>query len=478
MGTSNETEHGALVPPDGEYGGWDWMQILAAVSGGAGNNGTAPNTSALPETMWTSAQYLVNIQDTYGHMMNDVRFATEQLMNEWRGPAAAGFHGAVESIYDKLRAQHEQISGGVSGAARPVWAQVHEIGNRLATAQARVAYIVNHYSNEAIRHGAGTVPSVDHEGNPRPGVVTAVISDVPEAEEMMTNDLRAEMESVGTDYSVSAQRITYSDVAPTSYDPDAGAGDQPPPPPPPPPASSTPPPPGAEGGIPPVSGPGGLGGSDVSSAPPGGAGGDTPGIDPVGSGPGTDGGPAPTSLNKASVPSLDGGAVGGPGGGPPTAGAVAGLPGFGGSADGAGAGGGPKPPGIAGLATPGGIGGPGAGAGGIAAPTELNRLAPGAGGPVLGPDGRPVPGLFTGPNGSVVDADGRPVAGLSTDAAGNLLKNGQPISPADLADVRAGLPLAGGKPVLGPDGKRVPGLMVTPDGKVRGLDGKPIPGLS
>ncbi|MET8948854.1 hypothetical protein ABZX30_36410 [Streptomyces sp. NPDC004542] len=356
-----------------DYDSWDWKQIMAAITGGSalvpGEGGEARASSvSSPQTLVKAANDFQYVQEVMAMVAKSLADQSKALAGgegaPWRGGAADAFMESMTTFSKQVASNAEALGGGATGSSvgqNLVWS-----ANALAVAQANIHAIDYWYANQAARLGVKPMAN---------GLMP--ISQKPELVQMMTDDMRAELKKLASNYAQVSQtlgRVQPKPVVSPVKDPGSTGGS------------------GGGSGGPDLTGgggsgggTGGTGGPDLSSLGGGGGGGTggtgAPDLSSLGGGGGggTGGSPAPFT-GGAGLPDLattGGGGTGDLGG----TGAISPFPGGAGTGD-LGTGGGGA--GLPNLAVPGaGAGGTGGAAdpftGGTATPDLPAGIGSGTG---------------------------------------------------------------------------------------------------
>ncbi|GGS99452.1 WXG100 family type VII secretion target [Streptomyces cinerochromogenes] len=366
-----------------DYDSWDWKQIMAAITGGSalvpGEGGDARASSvASPQTLVAAANDFQFVQQVMAMVATSLADQAKALAGgdgaPWQGGAADAFLDTMTTFSKQVVSNAEALGGGATGssvAQNLVWS-----ANALTVAQANIHAIDSWYANQAARLGVKPMAN---------GLMP--ISQKPELVQMMTDDMRAELKKLATNYAQVNQvlgRVQPKPVVSPVKDPGStgggkggpdlstGGG-------------------GGTGGGPDLStlggdGGGGSGGPDLSTLGGGGGGSGAPDLSTLGGGGGEGGTGSPSPFpGGTSLPDLattGGGGTGdlGTTGDPGTTGSISPFPG---------------------VTSTGGLGSGGAGSPDLTFPDTGTGNAGGTGGtvdPFTG--GTTAPGLPTGTGGT------------------------------------------------------------------------------
>ncbi|MFF8880691.1 WXG100 family type VII secretion target, partial [Streptomyces flaveolus] len=202
-----------------DYDSWDWKQIMAAITGGsnltpgAGGDSRASGVSD-PQTMMRAANDFQYVQEVLAMVGESLAAQAKALAGgdgaPWQGEAADTFLDTMTTFSRQVTANAEALGGGSTGSAvgqNLVWS-----ANALTVAQANIHAIDVWYANQAIRLGVKAMPN---------GLIP--VSQKPEIVEMMTNDMRAELKKLASNYaqvSQSLSRVQPKPVTAATHEPE------------------------------------------------------------------------------------------------------------------------------------------------------------------------------------------------------------------------------------------------------------------
>ncbi|MFF5536251.1 WXG100 family type VII secretion target, partial [Streptomyces cinerochromogenes] len=289
-----------------DYDTWDWKQIMAAITGGSalvpGQGGDARASSvSSPQTLVKAANDFQYVQQIMAMVAKSLTDQAKALAGgdgaPWQGGAADAFMDAMTTFSKQVASNAEALGGGSTGssvAQNLIWS-----ANALTVAQANIHSIDAWYANQAARFGVKPMAN---------GLMP--ISQKPELVRMMTDDMRAELKKLASNYAQVNQtlgRVQPKPVVSPAKDPGSTGGHNS--------TDDTKFPSGSyEGG-----GSGGSGGPDLSTTGGGGSGGgtSTPDFSSLNTGGGGEGGtvsPFPGGTGMPDLATTGGGGTGDPGG--------------------------------------------------------------------------------------------------------------------------------------------------------------------
>ncbi|MEU8472555.1 WXG100 family type VII secretion target, partial [Streptomyces sp. NPDC029006] len=206
-----------------DYDGWDWKQIMAAITGGSalvpgeGGDGRASSVSS-PQTLVKAANDFQFVQEVMAMVAKSLADQAKALAGgngaPWQGGAADAFMDAMTTFSKQVASNAEALGGGSTGssvAQNLVWS-----ANALSVAQANIHSIDAWYANQAARLGVKPMAN---------GLMP--ISQKPELVQMMTDDMRAELKKLASNYAQVSQnlgRVQPKPVVSPTKNPDGTGG--------------------------------------------------------------------------------------------------------------------------------------------------------------------------------------------------------------------------------------------------------------
>ncbi|GHB68351.1 hypothetical protein GCM10010377_68960 [Streptomyces viridiviolaceus] len=206
-----------------DYDSWDWKQIMAAITGGSNlTPGAGGDTRASavsdPKTLVKAANDFQYVQEVMAMVAKSLADQSKALAGgdgaPWQGAAADAFMDTMSTFSKQVANNADALNGGSTGSSvgqNLVWS-----ANALLVAQANIHAIDAWYANEAARLGVKPMAN---------GLMP--ISQKPELVQMMTDDMRAELKKLATNYAQVSQnlsRVQPKPVTPPTRDPSTGNG--------------------------------------------------------------------------------------------------------------------------------------------------------------------------------------------------------------------------------------------------------------
>ncbi|MFJ8158968.1 hypothetical protein ACIQ9L_43075, partial [Streptomyces sp. NPDC094468] len=185
-----------------DYDGWDWKQIMAAISGMAAGTDSAANTErandiASPQSLMDAASYFQNAQIVLSGIAESITAQANALSGDggpWKGDAADAFLDMVKTFSRQIQFSSETLSGGEMGNSIPQ--QLANNSVNLYNAQVKISEIDTWYANQAILMGVKPMSN---------GLIP--VHKKPELVEMMNNDMRAVLKSLAGEYQVTIDSV-------------------------------------------------------------------------------------------------------------------------------------------------------------------------------------------------------------------------------------------------------------------------------
>ncbi|MEU2226795.1 hypothetical protein [Streptomyces sp. NPDC018347] len=228
QGGFHEDDSGIYADPTvqgspSDYDSWDWKQIMAAIVGGssmvpgAGGDSRASSVSS-PQTLVQAANDFQYVQEVMAMVAKSLADQAKALAGgegaPWQGGAADAFMDTMTNFSKQVASNAEALGGGATGSSvgqNLVWS-----ANALTVAQTNIHAIDAWYANQAARLGVKPMAN---------GLMP--ISQKPELVQMMTDDMRAELKKLATNYAQVSQtlgRVQPKPVVSPVKDPGTGGG--------------------------------------------------------------------------------------------------------------------------------------------------------------------------------------------------------------------------------------------------------------
>ncbi|MEU3698354.1 WXG100 family type VII secretion target, partial [Streptomyces griseoviridis] len=186
-----------------DYDSWDWKQIMAAITGGsnltpgAGGENRASGVAA-PQTLMTAANDFQYVQQVLTMVAQSLDAQAKALAGgngaPWQGAAADAFADTMATFSKQVASTAEALAGGTTGssvAQNLVWS-----ANALTVAQSNIHAIDTWYAGQAMKVGVKPMAN---------GLIP--VSQRPDIVEMMTNDMRAELKKLASNYAQVSQSL-------------------------------------------------------------------------------------------------------------------------------------------------------------------------------------------------------------------------------------------------------------------------------
>ncbi|MFD8542563.1 hypothetical protein ACFV1J_01815, partial [Streptomyces sp. NPDC059649] len=191
-----------------DYETWDWKQIAAAINGmsaGVSSDANAQHAASVsdPASLQNAAVAFYQVQQVLSGVTESLQAQAKALAGEngpWKGDAADAFLDMMNTFSRQVKATAEVLSGGAaptgSAPAHSVPQQLADNAANLRNAQIKIAQIDNWYANQAVKMGVHPMSN---------GLIP--ISKNPKLVEMMTNDMRAVLKSLVSEYQVTIDSV-------------------------------------------------------------------------------------------------------------------------------------------------------------------------------------------------------------------------------------------------------------------------------
>ncbi|MEU8718382.1 hypothetical protein AB0C83_40995, partial [Streptomyces sp. NPDC048663] len=189
----------------GDYSGWDWKHIMAAINGGAAyvvdsHSQERANAISDPETVQEAANTFFYTQQVLQEVSQVLKGQTEQLTGEngpWQGEAASALRTAMTGLSTQVQHMSDTLSGGVTGDYN-VPQQLADNAQHLREAKSKINDINAWYAQQALAINPHLLMS---NGLVRVSANKKIV-------EMMGNDMRQVLVALSHHYQVTKDSVS------------------------------------------------------------------------------------------------------------------------------------------------------------------------------------------------------------------------------------------------------------------------------
>ncbi|MDI5972868.1 hypothetical protein POF50_026580, partial [Streptomyces sp. SL13] len=209
-GGFNQGDDGAVFGDPGtdpgtisDYDTWDWKQIEAAIKGmsaGVADSGNEDHAQSVasPQSIQDAADAFYEVQLVLAGIAESLANQGKALAGDngpWKGDAADAFLDMMNTFSKQVAATADVLSGGSTGQ-HSVPQQLADNAANLTNAQNKIGEIDAWYANQATLMGVTPMSN---------GLIP--ISKKPQLVKMMTNDMRAVLKSLASEYQVTIDTV-------------------------------------------------------------------------------------------------------------------------------------------------------------------------------------------------------------------------------------------------------------------------------
>ncbi|MEU9348162.1 WXG100 family type VII secretion target, partial [Streptomyces sp. NPDC048278] len=217
-GNSSGSSGGGSGDPAGEYGDWDWKQVMKAVTGQDPDNPDQSQPSN-PQSLQDAANtfwYVEQVLQEVGQSVSDQTEALAGQYGPWQGPAAQAFTSAMQQLSKDVTGMTNALSGGSTGDLN-VPQQLANNAQHLREAMAKLQDIDNWYARQALE--------VDPSAQMDDGRV--MVSKIKQIPTMMGNDMRQVLITLAQHYKLTQDNVQLPNqpANPTQQGQSQGAAD-------------------------------------------------------------------------------------------------------------------------------------------------------------------------------------------------------------------------------------------------------------